>query len=168
MNSSPQHARFLLPGGLLYIFGCWLRQRGAVNTYTSAVLRHQWSKNFPGNPCSPIFECHVPGAALTAPAWNGTLGGVLAIDVASQLNMNSNTFDVSGLGFRGGAGRILGGAGPGTLATDYLTLATAAANGSKGEGIAGTPRYIANFAQTGLRTRRRRIPKWKVRAWRTG
>src|SRR6185437_7226013 len=38
-------------------------------------------------------------------------------------------------------GRILGG-GTG-VGTDYLTLSTDATNGSKGEGIAGTPTYIA-------------------------
>src|SRR5213075_2144324 len=47
--------------------------------------------------------------------------------------------------FRAGAGRQLaGGAGANT---DYRTLATNAANGSKGEGIAGTPRYM--FQGTG-------------------
>ena len=45
------------------------------------------------------------------------------------------------LGFRGGGGRVLTGA-PGTLDTDYRTAATVNANGSKGEGYAGTPRYV--------------------------
>jgi uncharacterized repeat protein (TIGR01451 family) len=52
---------------------------------------------------------------------------------------------LSGLGFRGGAGRQLAG---GTGAnTDYVTTAANNTNGSKGEGIAGTPRYLfANSA----------------------
>jgi hypothetical protein len=73
--------------------------------------------------------------------WNGATGGVLAIDVSSQLTLGG-TVAVDALGFRGGGGRILTG-GTGT-ATDYVTLATDATNGSKGEGIAGTPRYVVS------------------------
>jgi uncharacterized repeat protein (TIGR01451 family) len=69
---------------------------------------------------------------------------VLAIDVASQLTL-SGTVAADSLGFRGGAGRTLGGNGALTLDknTDYVTLSTDNVNGSKGEGIAGTPRYVA-------------------------
>jgi len=38
---------------------------------------------------------------LTADAWNGETGGVLALKISGQLTMNGN-IDVSGLGFRGG------------------------------------------------------------------
>ena len=38
---------------------------------------------------------------LTADAWNGETGGVLALKVSGQLLLGSN-IDVSGLGFRGG------------------------------------------------------------------
>ena len=55
--------------------------------------------------------------------------------------MGGNKIDLAGKGFRGGAGRQLGGVG-GLLLTDYRTANTSAANGSKGEGIAGTPRYV--------------------------
>jgi uncharacterized repeat protein (TIGR01451 family) len=56
----------------------------------------------------------------------------------------------SGIGFRGGAGRQLaGGAG---ADTDYRTLATNTANGQKGEGIAGTPRYLWQNSATPLDT----------------
>ncbi len=44
-------------------------------------------------------------------------------------------------GFRGGGGRALSGAA-GTNKTDYYSLSTINAHGSKGEGVAGTPRYI--------------------------
>ncbi|MGG6268486.1 beta strand repeat-containing protein [Leptolyngbya sp. AN03gr2] len=86
----------------------------------------------------------------TALAWNGSVGGILAYDVAGNLNL-AGTVDVSGQGFRGGGARRLGGAS-GYSNTDYRTPATATANGSKGEGIAGTPRYIAQFTGTGAPT----------------
>ena len=77
---------------------------------------------------------------LTAESWNGTTGGVLALEVVNELIFNGNTINVDGLGFRGGGGRQLtGGAGANT---DYRTLSTVNNNGAKGEGIAGTPRYV--------------------------
>ena len=42
---------------------------------------------------------------LTAPAWDGNTGGIVAIDVAGALNWNGQTIDVQGRGFRGGGGQ---------------------------------------------------------------
>ncbi|GAA4500701.1 hypothetical protein GCM10023172_21410 [Hymenobacter ginsengisoli] len=87
-------------------------------------------------------------AALTAnlvPApWNGTTGGIVALDVDGQLNLNGFTIDASGMGFRGGAGRKLNGTGTGTTpsTTTYRSSAGLNTGGTKGEGIAGTPRYV--------------------------
>lgn len=89
----------------------------------------------------PVFANATLVSTLTALAWNGTVGGVLAFDVTGALTLNSATVSVNGLGFRGGAARTLGGA-TGFAYTDYRTVATSNANGSKGEGIAGTPRYL--------------------------
>ncbi|NBD17633.1 MAG: hypothetical protein GVY04_16310 [Cyanobacteria bacterium] len=77
--------------------------------------------------------------------WNGTTGGVFVIDVSGELTLNGGVvLEASGTGFRGGAGRQLSGAS-GFSDTDYRTPATATTNGSKGEGIAGTPRYVLNY-----------------------
>jgi hypothetical protein len=80
---------------------------------------------------------------IAVQAWDGNKGGVFAMDVSGNMNFAGFTINVSGRGFRGGGGRQLGGAA-GTANTDYRTLATQNANGSKGEGIAGTPRYLNN------------------------
>ncbi len=88
----------------------------------------------------PQFTSATLSATLAPLPWNGSVGGVLAIDVSSQLTLGG-TVTLDSLGFRGGGGRILTG-GTGAL-TDYITLATDATNASKGEGIAGTPRYLA-------------------------
>jgi fimbrial isopeptide formation D2 family protein/uncharacterized repeat protein (TIGR01451 family) len=83
--------------------------------------------------------------AVTALPWTGQIGGVVAIDVAGELTLGSGTVaDLRGRGFRGGAGRNLSGAGS-TADTDYRTLATQSTNASKGEGIAGTPRYVLDY-----------------------
>ena len=88
----------------------------------------------------PQYTSATLSSGLVPLAWTGTVGGVLAIDVSSQLTLGG-TVAADSMGFRGGGGRSLAG-GTGT-STDYVTLATNAANGSKGEGIAGTPRYLA-------------------------
>jgi len=95
----------------------------------------------------------------TALAWNGSTGGVLALDTSSTLTLNGATVSVSGQGFRGGAGMQLSG-GTGAI-TDYRQPApgayTGAAGGvagddaNKGEGIAGTPAWVESgttFLQT--------------------
>jgi uncharacterized repeat protein (TIGR01451 family) len=120
---------------------------GALNTYTQAAFGANGQKTFQVIRV-PQYTNVTLGAALTAAAWNGATGGVLALDVASQLNLNGQTVSASNLGFRGGAGRQLTGAAG--AATDYITLATSAKNGSKGEGIAGTPRYVPNAAFTAV------------------
>ena len=79
---------------------------------------------------------------ITVPGWNGSSGGVFCISVASTFNMAGFTIDAKGKGFRGGAGRTL--TGSAGVDGDYRTLATLSANGSKGEGITGTPRYLNN------------------------
>jgi uncharacterized repeat protein (TIGR01451 family) len=95
----------------------------------------------------------------TALAWNGSTGGVLAIDTSSTLTLNGASVSVSGLGFRGGAGMQLTGGGGAT--TDYRQPAPATYtgavggeagwDGAKGEGIAGTPSWVetgGTFLQT--------------------
>ncbi|MSN24896.1 MAG: DUF11 domain-containing protein [Geobacter sp.] len=101
---------------------------------------------------------------VTAPPWNGSSGGVLAIDSGGNLAWGGQTVDVTGLGFRGGAGiNFTGSTTAGQSSADYFTPAptppvpptgTGAnrANGSKGEGIAGTPRYLFTSATAGAAT----------------
>ncbi|HVG62762.1 MAG TPA: hemagglutinin, partial [Hyalangium sp.] len=43
-----------------------------------------------------------PGASLTAPPWNGSTGGILAL-LASSMLINNGTIRADGVGFRGGA-----------------------------------------------------------------
>jgi uncharacterized repeat protein (TIGR01451 family) len=102
----------------------------------------------------PQYTTATLGTGLTAAPWNGATGGVLAIDVAGTLDMGggATTVSVDGLGFRGGGGiKMTGDAVTVGLAfTDFRTLAPDSAtaptvrtvNGAKGEGIAGTPKWV--------------------------
>jgi hypothetical protein len=86
----------------------------------------------------PQYSSATLSSGLTASAWNGRAGGILAIDVSGVLTLAGATVSVDGLGFRGGVGRARGGSG-GTAATDYRTSVALNPNGMKGEGIVGTP-----------------------------
>ena len=68
--------------------------------------------------------------SITAPAWNGRTGGIVALDVARTLTLNG-VIDVSGRGFRGGSPVIPAGL-PGTE-TNMTQVSI------KGEGISGSP-----------------------------
>jgi uncharacterized repeat protein (TIGR01451 family) len=113
----------------------------------------------------PQYTTATLSSGLTAKAWNGSTGGVLAIDTSNTLTLGGATVAVDGLGFRGGAGLQMSGIptpNPPTLPanTDFqqpapgtYTGATEPGwDGSKGEGIAGTPAWVesnSTFLSTG-------------------
>lgn len=97
----------------------------------------------------PQFDNLLLTDNLLALPWDGRSGGVLALDVRRELNLNGFTLDARGRGFRGGAALSLTGA----LGDEHDYRYRAPSNtelavgfgqhGSKGEGIAGTPRWVA-------------------------
>ena len=91
----------------------------------------------------PLYYQISLGTDLTVPDWNGSTGGVFVLAATDILNMNGHQINATGAGFRGGGGKSFGSGGSGVY-TDYRALSTANAGASKGEGIAGTPRYINN------------------------
>ncbi|MGE0307603.1 MAG: beta strand repeat-containing protein [Acidimicrobiia bacterium] len=110
---------------------------GLLNTYSSAAATTTTGQRTFQIVRVPQYSSATVGAGLTAAAWDGSSGGVLAVDVSGDLALASQTVNLTGLGFRGGANRQVGG---GSVTTGYV--ATGAA-GIKGEGVAGTPRYVA-------------------------
>ncbi|HEX7845408.1 MAG TPA: PKD domain-containing protein, partial [Chitinophagaceae bacterium] len=54
----------------------------------------------------PYFQNYTATKTLTCLPWDGTKGGVLALNVAGTINLNSN-IDVSGRGFKGGQPLLL-------------------------------------------------------------
>jgi len=116
---------------------------GLTNKYTSAAASGtQGEKSFQVVRV-PQYSSVTLGTVRAAP-WDGTAGGIVAFDVAGTLSLNGGTIDVSGRGFRGGGGlNSNGGTGSNSEYRDVSTLGWGA---SKGEGIAGTPRYVFNSA----------------------
>ena len=91
----------------------------------------------------PQYSSATITATVNASYWDGTTGGVVALDIAGQLNWNGSGIDVAGRGFRGGGGIDQSGfnIAAGTV-PPYISTDTTPQHGVKGEGIAGTPRFV--------------------------
>ena len=123
---------------------------GLLNTYTDAnATATRGQRHFQVVRVPQYASATVTGT-ITAPAWNGSTGGIVVLDVAGTLAFNSGTsINVDAKGFRGGLGQGLTGiptAGSGLA--DYMTLTGVDANGNKGEGVAGSPNNIYDGTTT--------------------
>ena len=78
------------------------------------------------------------GGTVTAAEWDGGNGGVVVLDAAFTLNLGAGV-NVDGLGFRGGAGRSRSA----NDAIERFRWDDDTRHGVKGEGIAGTPRFVS-------------------------
>lgn len=130
-------------GGLLFGYNA-AAAAGAQGQRTFQVVR------------VPHFASATFGAGLTASAWNGSTGGIFTVDIAGALALGTQTVSVDGLGFRGGAGLQLDGGVAGSSTNDYRQASpttypagpaftgvpVTGIDGSKGEGIAGTPMWL--------------------------
>lgn len=79
------------------------------------------------------------GGTVTASPWDGNSGGVAVIDAAFTLDFNGQTIDVDGAGFRGAGGR----ARDANDAVERFRWDDDTRHAVKGEGIAGTPRFVS-------------------------
>ncbi len=110
---------------------------GLLNTYRTAALTATTGQRSFQVVRVPQYTTATTSSGLTALAWDGSVGGVLAVDTTSTLTLNG-TVSVDGLGFRGGAA-IQRSGGSGLSNNDVAVSSAAGANGTKGEGIGGTP-----------------------------
>ena len=129
----------------------------AVSAITGSLtlvgkLTNDYTANTSGNTFQviriPQYSSLTVSGVVTGPAWNGSTGGVLALEVAGATSFNANSsLNMDGKGFRGGAALInaIDGAN-----NTYVSLA-GSTYASKGEGIAGSPFqvYSNNAASSG-------------------
>lgn len=121
---------------------------------TGSPLSGTYTQSADGNANRRSFQViRVPQhASLTlsgtvnAPYWNGYTGGVVVLDVAGALNWNGQTIDVSARGFRGGAAVRWNGTVDTNNPPDWVATLASDQHATKGEGIAGTPRWVLNEA----------------------
>jgi gliding motility-associated-like protein len=88
----------------------------------------------------PRFQNLTLTQDLTTSAWNGTVGGVLALFIVDTLDLNSFSISADGKGFRGGFQNVRHSGQNNVL---YTTTDINLSSG-KGEGICGTPRFLWN------------------------
>ena len=87
----------------------------------------------------PQYANATLGGTVTAAPWDGNSGGVAVIDAAFTLDFNGQAIDVDGAGFRGAGGR----ARDANDAVERLRWDDDTRHAVKGEGIAGTPRFVS-------------------------
>lgn len=88
----------------------------------------------------PQYANATLGGAVGAVPWDGLSGGIVVLDVAFVLTLNGQAINVDGAGFRGGAGR----ARSANDAVQRFRWDDDTRHATKGEGIAGTPRFVSN------------------------
>lgn len=129
-----------LAGGTLTFSGSGA-SNGLVNSYTNSDANGTKGQSRYQVIRVPQYSSATLSSGLTSSNWNGSTGGILVFDVSGTLNLNSASINLDGKGFRGAGGVQLSG-GTGGSNADLRSLSTSGYHGSKGEGIAGTPRHI--------------------------
>ena len=128
-----------LTGGLLTFRGAGAGQ-GAVNTYVNENFTATRGQRRFQVIRVPQYSTLVLSSNLTTPPYNGSVGGVIAFDVAGSMQFNGFSIDASERGFRGGYGPVAG-SGNNTNSV-YAVASSSTRSVGKGEGIGGTPRFM--------------------------
>lgn len=111
-----------------------------VNTYVQADATATAGRRTVQIIRVPQYANATLSGTVTALPWNGINGGVVALDVAQTLDLNNQIFDADGAGFRGGGGRSRAVADT----VERFRWDTDTRHAVKGEGIAGTPRFVSS------------------------
>jgi gliding motility-associated-like protein len=128
-----------LTGGILQFTGSGTGG-GTVYTYTNADASSTRGKQSFQVIRIPQYANLRLTSNISPPPFNGKAGGIIAFEVSGNMDFNGFTIDVSARGFRGGYSLIKNAV---TNLNDlYVTVATDDRASGKGEGIAGTPRYM--------------------------
>ena len=131
---------------------------GTVFAYTTAAATATKGASTFQVVLVPQYTSATLSSGITAPNWNGSTGGILALDIAGQLNLGTATVHLDGAGFRGGAGMQLNGNAAGSnvdyqfpAPTTYTGAVRSGVDAAKGEGVAGTSKWVESGG-TFLRT----------------
>ncbi|WP_198342276.1 Ig-like domain-containing protein [Pedobacter psychrophilus] len=114
--------------------------KGCVNTYTNSNASPTAGQKRFQVIRVPQYSNLVLTANITTPPYNGSVGGLIAFDVAGTMQFNGFIVDASARGFRGGYGPKA--ASNANNSTFYVGPSSSTTSVGKGEGIGGTPRYM--------------------------
>lgn len=128
-----------LNGGTLTFKGAGTGD-GVVNTYVNAAASSIQGKKSFQIVRVPQYSNLVLSSNISTPPFNGQAGGIIAFDVSGSMDFNGFTINASSKGFRGGFG--LTAPSDNNISSLYVTTSADTRSVGKGEGIAGTPRYM--------------------------
>ncbi|WP_159690773.1 hypothetical protein, partial [Flavobacterium sp. 9R] len=128
-----------LAGGNLTFVGSGTGN-GLLNSYVNAAATTTSGKKTFQIVRVPQYSNLTLTANVTTPPFNGVCGGVIAFNVSGTFNFNGFTINGNARGFRGGYSPIQT-SGANNQST-YVGLSTSNIISGKGEGIAGTPRFM--------------------------
>ena len=114
--------------------------KGTVNSYYNAAETASRGKRTFQVVRVPQYSNLILSSDIKTPPFNGIAGGIIAFDVSGSMDFNNFTIDASARGFRGGYGPV--GNSGGNITDVYMVPSTDTRSVGKGEGIAGTPRYM--------------------------
>jgi uncharacterized repeat protein (TIGR01451 family) len=141
-----EYATVVSPAGPVTSGAVTVRGAGAGGALVNAYTQNFGSGNTYQIIRVPQYSSGTVAGVISAPPWDidasgqGT-GGVVAIDTTGALNLNANV-NVTGQGFRGGAGFTVAGGTAGLTATTGSYSSGSQTGASKGEGTSGTPGYV--------------------------
>ena len=128
-----------LTGGIL-TFRAAGAGKGTVSSYVNAPASISRGNRTFQVVRVPQYSNLVLSSDIKTPPFNGVAGGIIAFDVSGSMNFNGKKIDASEKGFRGGFGRRdASGANTNSL---YVVNSSSVNSSGKGEGIAGTPKYM--------------------------
>lgn len=118
-----------------------------VNTYTTAGAdATNGQRRYQVVRVPQFASLTLPGGTVNVTPWNGSTGGLIVLDASGTLALNGTTINANAVGFRGGGSQeaVI------NVGNNITTYASAQAGGAppanlggaKGEGIAGTPRFV--------------------------
>ncbi|WP_316634170.1 gliding motility-associated C-terminal domain-containing protein [uncultured Flavobacterium sp.] len=128
-----------LTGGTLTFIGTGTTG-GALNDYFNAAPTTTRGKRTFQIIRVPQFSNLTLNSNITTPPFNGFAGGIIAFNVSGTFNFNGFNIDGSARGFRGGYSPVA--TTNANNSTTYVDDSTNSVVSGKGEGIAGTPRYM--------------------------
>jgi fimbrial isopeptide formation D2 family protein len=130
-------------GGSILIQGAGLGG-GLINGYRqqAADITAHGKKTYQVVRVPQFISTTLTGTIRSPGPWNGSSGGIVAIDVANTLTFAGGTIEVQDKGFRGGGGTTNTDTYPDKEDEAFRTDGDVPRGGVKGEGIAGTPLFV--------------------------
>lgn len=128
-----------LTGGSLTFRGAGANN-GTVHNYTNAPETPSRGKRTFQIVRIPQYSNLTLRSDIKTPPFNGVAGGIIAFDVAGIMNFNGYKIDANSRGFRGGYGLVA--SSDRNINSVYVVNSDNSSSVGKGEGIAGTPRFM--------------------------